>query len=540
MPNDGKQGRRHALLALLVALIGILGWLGFRSPGTGRTAAAPPVTCGGVPAVPPAPGPAPSASSGAQPSKPPESPAIPESPEACAVLSGRVLDRESGEPVEGASVSWRPLRWEGGRVVKGVATGPGSSRGLFKTVGSDREGCYRIEIPAPESGQRYALWIFAGSGNAPVDPIWLPEAMQERADQPADPKPDLTEAAWKTCTFPSLGPGEERVQDIRVPSSYDLFVEVLSADGQPVPGEMVMTFVPADPRDEDDLTFRGGGILNGRGVIEMKGISARDYPPENARFRIDLNGGYAPIGEHRLSEFPRTGRRIEAHLTAVLAGGIEGLVSYPDGSPCGKGLIFCCRDLGPEEVKGEEITAEEATAELLDAIRENRKPGKAAGKLLDKERNLWCLASLQEDGTFRVGIPADAKGHRLFLMVAEVCDARMDTPREVTAGERVHIVLEAGGTVAGRVLDDKAVPVPGAFVHGSGGGMQSCSCTTDAQGRFRLKGLPRQGTLAVRWLPDVRRAEQAKLPVSGWTGVPVGTENLEIILTSEGGLRPYP
>ncbi len=536
-----------AALVLLLLLIGWKWrgtWAGKPSPGSLPSAAS-----GRGPAMPSGVGAVADPVGGGEPAEAPPKPGIAASPaaaEAPAVLSGRVLVQESGEPVEGAYVAWMPSRWEG-RVVTGtspdqqkkgyvmtergrrglVVVGTLDSQGAGQAVTTDREGRYRMEVPARERGQRYALRASEGGQGYPLSELTvLPEAgVSQEVLYGLTKAPDLTEAAWEARTFPPLAPGEERVQDIPIPSSYDVLVEVLSSDGSPVSGRIAMTFVRAASQ-ADDPPWGSRGDFEGR--HEAKGIHARHYPPENARFRIELDSGHESPLEHGLSEYPRVGRRIEARLTVARALAIEGLVSYPDGSPCSEGRIHCFQDVSREE----------------------------AGKAAEGGRGLLCSTFIQKDGTFRVGIPADAKGHRFFLRVDGVTDARMDAPREAAVGERVHIVLEAGGTVAGRVLDDKGVPVRKAQVrlsHGEG----AYSCETDAEGRFRLKGLPRRGALAVsasvappgwhlpkpdwavRWLPD-GRMEETKVPVCGWTGVPVGTENLEIVLTPEGGMRPYP
>ena len=133
--------------------------------------------------------------------------------------------------------------------------------------------------------------------------------------------------------------------------------------------------------------------------------------------------------------------------------------------------------------------------------------------------------------SFRVGGTLDADGRALVQIVPAdmglaislehdgAAPARM-TVAPLLAGttERVEVVLDAGGAVAGVVNDAEGTPIAGArvaaFTPGKAFGFDDNeirSGETDADGRFRLVGLP-EGSIIVRadargWLESSRSTE---------------------------------
>ena len=69
----------------------------------------------------------------------------------------------------------------------------------------------------------------------------------------------------------------------------------------------------------------------------------------------------------------------------------------------------------------------------------------------------------------------------------------------------VNVVLNHGGVVRGRIVDEAGAPVPGAFIHGLDWRlgercrMFNAKATVDADGRFTLENVPTEGTLNVNY-----------------------------------------
>jgi hypothetical protein len=95
---------------------------------------------------------------------------------------------------------------------------------------------------------------------------------------------------------------------------------------------------------------------------------------------------------------------------------------------------------------------------------------------------------------------------------------------QVGAIDRVHlpdVALARAGAIHGRVIDQQGHPIEGATVTATFGiteaRLLNASAVTRADGSYELKGLP-EANLAIRALPDRRRAMAAALDVSRNTG----------------------
>ncbi len=515
MFSDKKKGARYALLALLpllMVLIGIRGLFPPRAPGTGSGAvprvetpaasAAPAAVAkrGGDRTVPPA--------SRVTASSPTASPPAPGSEPASsalapAVLSGKVLDRETREPVEGVHVFCLRSRWQENQKLESK----------FEVAETDQQGRYRLELHPEdfpgEGAWRYGLEILPPGG------MMREVTPQGMVRQVTDREMEASETEWREGTFPPLEPGAHRVQDLLYDPGYTLVVEVLATDCRPVKGILYL-----ERGQAGGIDFSGLGIGISDGHAERKDIDPQVFPLDSTTFRLELQEHLAPPSS-RLSDHLLVKRRIEVRVMVSPGGVIEGLVTYPDGRPCKAGKVLC-------------YLARLSHKEQASAFRESE---------------------LRPDGTFRVGwLPPEEKGG-FFLSVLSVPDACMPHPLKVACGERVHIVLDAGAVISGRVVDAQGAPVPGVRVMAySGERWESRDAQTDPQGRFALKALPPgkvnllimpvdcemrswDPPLAICRLPDGREVE---VPLSGRQGVPVGTGDLEIVLTPEVGMRPYP
>ncbi len=500
MLSDRKKGGRYALLALLIALVALLVWWGGEPtarPGSGKGPAArheSPVASSAPAAVPPA-------SSESTAPKPLKTASTPGSPEAYAVLSGRVLDPESHQPVSGVRILWHPSP----RYVS------------MKATASDAKGRYRLQIPARECGSPYFLtarttrsyfcekegervWPYANFIRNDCDaliqilpglegePAKAREAFLKAQEEHQFP-PAVPETARQAWTFPGLAKGEERSLDIFFDPGYTVVVDVLSTDGKPVEGVL---------RLSTWVATMDGGLPLLDGYLEIRGID----PKELATTEIQIQPeDHLPPPKRRLSDYPLVGRRIEVRETVSPGGFVEGMVTRPDGS------VAC----------GARVNCWPVGMSLKDAL----------------EKNVVRSGDTHEDGTFRVGgIPLEER--RVQLWVFDI------VPREVAVGERVLITQEEGKMISGRVLDAQGRPVPKARVTCDSerwdGSVSPC---TDEQGRFELS-VPAIRKHDVRaWPPYVPDAPEKPTPAAGWTDVPAGTENLEIVLTPEGGMRGY-
>ncbi len=266
------------------------------------------------------------------------------------------------------------------------------------------------------------------------------------------------------------------------------------------------------------------------GEIEIGGLDPERFTSKGGTLALQVEG-FLPV-THSLEDLPFSEGRFQLDLVLSAGRTLRGRVTDPNlclGGPLGGVSVAC----------------------------------------LSSEGKLLQHGTTAPDGSFELkGIPADEE----VLLWADASQASAACaemiPVEAGKNAPITLTLDAAGEVSGRLLDAQGNPVADAPVIATferGGGAPEALSTrkvpdwppsagpcaferraqTAVDGRYTLKGIPAWKGLLIRQHAEHRGAFQ------GWTGVPVGTRNLDIRMVEvvplgrigpDGqyeGLKPY-
>ena len=506
-PSAVPSVPRKALFAagaLLAAGIGIALAIREVSPGKPPPASVPPAAGDArqAPLPPHVPPPAP----GAAPTLPGPAPApVVQAAAQLSGLHGRITCRETGLPIANAEVLcvFPPSPKQEGQILM--------SEGMdYFRATTDGDGRYRLAVRELEP---YRLHVSAGGfvayESAAPNVSGLPEDLRELLRRELE---ILRPAADKPL-FNALQPGEDREQDLALSRGWGILAKVLGPDGEP-PARMHVTLLHTQKQGGDyDLALKDGRF-------ELGGLDPEKIPPGRTLLRISATG-LLPA-EVVLDDFPFREDRYHVELSLQRGFVLRGLVRGPDGVPYPGARVVCWP----------------ATLRLGDDT-----------ELFGAKDNAQAVDA-DKGGVFEIqGLPADQPLLLWASSPAEAGAACLKAPLQLPAGTATAMpVLDADGEVSGRILDALGAPVPGAEVRGDllleSGVRITRFAKTAADGSFVLKGLPPgPGLTALCRHPLCEERRE------GWSGVPVGTRDLEIRLDeilnagkSEFGdfLKPYP
>lgn len=246
---------------------------------------------------------------------------------------------------------------------------------------------------------------------------------------------------------------------LRIPLGYDVDGVVLESDERPVAGAEILAnaseiFVHVVARSDAQGRFHVRSLSEGRCYLSA---------------RAPL---HAPTPQQRLE--PGSGYTYGLRLVFPAAGGaLEGTVR----DEADRGLAHAKVLVGDED----------------QFIRTFTLPG--GGEALPAAAE---LALTDEQGRYRI---EGASAGRQTVRVLARGYAHWKGEAEIFEHEtaRLDITLERGTTVDGTVTDPRGQPIAGVRVGLAReyGGLHSCACTTDAEGKFELEDLP-EGELSLR------------------------------------------
>lgn len=229
---------------------------------------------------------------------------------------------------------------------------------------------------------------------------------------------------------------------------------VAAAGGAPVAGAQVSLSAPHGPTATTDKD----------GQASLHGVAPGSFAVLSARA-----SGYAP--GHQMVAVPEApGAHVRVRVELPRGAPVSGVVVDPQGHP----------------VAGAQVVARDTSQALSLA-------GDGDAATSDKRGRFQLTAVAAGTYHFEAHHPHHAPGSS---------DPRTVDGSTPTTG--VRIVLGAGGTVAGKVVDQSGAPVAWATVRvgigatGFGGGDAfTRQVTADEQGHFEMKGLPRRALLAL-------------------------------------------
>jgi hypothetical protein len=391
-----------------------------------------------------------------------------------------------GDPARGARVHIAGARLWPARVAdvddRGEVRIGGLSAGAYALRATKESLASPIELGASVGrGEEKRVTLKLGPGVTVV--VHVTDGEGERADAVPGARVTLTEAG--VSPFPVEGTTDRAGRARLGPVAPGALAIAARAEGFVARGAVA---VPDPPPAEVRVPLSRAGVLAGRVV------DARGFAVDGASIVVvgtDFQG--APIDED-----PRRSRFREAHFAATLAG------PRP---------LIPAGELGVMPGPVPPIPhAFSLTPEL---------PAAAAPAVPDEP---WVTRA---DGSFRAA-PVSPGRVRALVRHAQYIDALSDVVTLASTAEaRVEVVMRAGGSVEGRVVDPQRRPVGGARVTiAATRGSMERSALTAGDGSFAFAAVPESITLFVS------RPEDA-LELAGRTIVEVGEgqrRSLEVVL----------
>ena len=373
--------------------------------------------------------------------------ALAQAPAGPATLSGQLVDA-AGRPAIGVEV-----------LLSGM--GPiGGGRPVLARARSDREGRFRIDVPAATDPRRARLMIA----------LWA-----------YTPKDGLTGQAFSPSAFPAPG----SVQ-LKLGGPVHTAVRVVGPDGKPVAGARV---TPAS-------VHVAGGVRPRSTFSPPDSLADALAATTDAEGKGTINGCRAEDVEAASIEAPGFGIQMSQLaggadsaqvITLKPAGRLTGRVQVSDPSAA-RGLEVIARTLSQPSA-GPQTAGDGRTT--TDADGRFEIPALAAGKL--------AINVLPPDGSkLRPKLPTD-------LTIEPGKTTEVTIPVEGPPRER---------TVAGRVIDREGQPVAGVTVFQSGDSPVRTEAETGADGRFALNGVVARPTFLFARKPGYRFAGLAVAPES--------------------------
>lgn len=288
----------------------------------------------------------------------------------------------------------------------------------------------------------------------------------------------------------TLKEGQEVEEDFELEPTGIVLGRVVGADRTPLMGADVEIRRAQESSGTDQVI--GHGTSDREGKFEIENVE----PGPNARVRVKLAAFLETFSE----PFPlEPGQSAQVpDLVLQLGGSVEGRVV----AATGEGLAGC----------------------WITALRDGS---------TDINRLSAGNATTNADGYFALRGLAGGK-YELEVKAAGLLDKKQAGVeiREGLANTGLQIVMEPGGTVGGLVLDAQRQPVSGAEVtiKDFSEGLQEHRAVSDAEGRFRLSTVVSHDVVEVSVHHDDFGAYSNPK-------VPVGTENLEVLLKQLGVIR---
>lgn len=377
--------------------------------------------------------------------------------EAGASLAGVVRDGTTREPVAGASVSvwirtgiaastgWDP---DAGRI-----STTSDARGRFEleglgagsvTLTATAPGRGRVTLPAVRAGSQVELYLQPGAtitglvrdeAGRPVKGAVVRVMAESRGPMPFLPPGERTDARGRfaiggleagtlvvAARAPTLAPA---VQPVTLEANGEAAVELTLAEGGYVTGRLV---------DATAKPTRGGRVR----LAAVDGVTLPIFLHDLAQADAGADGRFT------LGPLPPGGLLLQARAAGFAERDVETrLAGRPPSA-----------DLG-------DVTLDSGLA-VRGFVRDRAGAGIAGASLMGMARGQErpTEATTEEDGAFVLaGLPPGS----VEVMVRAPGYASLRQPVSV-GGEDVVIVLDAGGTIVGAVVDAKGQPVNGAFV----------------------------------------------------------------------------
>lgn len=472
--------------SLLVAGGGFLGWKAAQdpegdppAPRAGKPARTTPLKKQDLPS--------PELQKAILPSPPSQPKAGSPSDPAVSELTGRVICKETGRPIEGARVFLRPETTPQPPARSETASGEtayvelsaASEWPKAEEALTDAEG--RFRFPAPSAP---ATLSAAAKGFCGMNPF--------------------------SC--PKVDAGETEHLELALSQGKGLILRLRTSDGN-LPD-------PACLRLESS-----GGIwlsalespkrILADGSLDVGEIDLETFPPDETTLTL-WAPGYLPY-KTSLGSLPRSGDRFVVDAALEAGRTIRGVLLGSDGLPVpGKASILGWPE-GPFARSGARILTSKGN---LQAPGIQEVPVGSDGAFLlqgfptDKAVHLWAQGGTEAMNETKILEPGPAEAY-------------------------VTLRCDAAGEIAGRVLDPDGRPVPGASVAISAGDkdwsfMQRTM--TDADGQYRLKGLPSgQGLHLEAWKSGFNNF--------AWREVPLGIGNADLVLEpgkKDMVVKPWP